>query len=60
MIVATLWSPATNAGVLVQVVLTLVVVIIAIVLVRSERSLVLLVVGVAMVLLGWYGIRGLH
>ena len=60
MIVATLWSPATNAGVLVQVVLTLVVVIISIVLVRSERSLVLLVVGVAMVLLGWYGIRGLH
>ena len=28
--------------------------------VRRERSLVLLVTGIALVVLGWYDIRGLH
>ncbi|MFK8023360.1 MAG: hypothetical protein AB8G26_05280 [Ilumatobacter sp.] len=28
--------------------------------VRRERSLVLFAVGITMVVLGWYGIRGLH
>ena len=28
--------------------------------VRKETSLVLLVIGITLVVLGWYGIRGLH
>ncbi len=54
------WSPTTDAGVVVQVVVTILLGAALAVAVRRERSLVLLVVGVTMVLLGWYGIRGLH
>lgn len=55
-----LWSPRTDAGVLVQVIVTIVLVISLVWVVRRERSLVLLIVGVGMVVLAWYGIRGLH
>ncbi|MEM9517169.1 MAG: hypothetical protein AAGA42_20140 [Actinomycetota bacterium] len=55
-----LWSPRTDGGVAVQVGLTIVVVAIAAWAVRRERSLVLLVVGAGLVLLGWYGVRSLH
>lgn len=54
------WAPSTEAGVVVQVVITLAVAAAAIALVRREHSLVLLVVGLAAVALGWYGLRGLH
>lgn len=57
---ASWWSPTTDLGVLVQVIVTLVVAVAALMVVRAERSLVLLVVGLTMVILGWYGIRGLH
>lgn len=57
---ASWWSPTTDAGVLAQVVVTLLVASAVIVLVRQERSLVLLAVGVTLVVLGWYGIRSLH
>lgn len=57
---ASWWSPATDTGVVVQVVATLLLGAAIAVAVRRERSLVLLVVGVTMIVLGWYGIRGLH
>lgn len=55
-----LWSPRTDAGVLVQVVVTVALAVGLVWAVRSERSLVLLVVGFGMIVLGWYGIRALH
>lgn len=55
-----LWSPRTDAGVLVQVIVTILLVIVLVWVVRRERSLVLLIVGIGMVVLAWYGIRGLH
>ncbi len=58
--IANWWFPETDAGVVVQVVVTLFVAIALGVAVRKERSLVLLVIGVTLVTLGWYGIRGLH
>lgn len=57
---ATWWSPATDAGVAIQLVITVLFAAVLIVLVRRERALVLLVVGVTMVVIGWYGIRSLH
>ena len=54
------WFPETDAGVVVQVVVTLLIGVVLGVAVRKERSLVLLVTGVTMVTIGWYGIRGLH
>ncbi len=54
------WFPETDAGVVVQVIVTLVIALTIGVAVRKEPSLVLLVIGVTMVTLGWYGIRGLH
>jgi hypothetical protein len=59
-LIASWWFPETDAGVVVQVVVTLLIAIALGVLVREERSLVLLVIGVTLVTLGWYGIRGLH
>ncbi len=59
-VTASWWSPATDTGVVVQVVATLLLGAAIAVAVRRERSLVLLVVGVTMIVLGWYGIRGLH
>ena len=59
-VIASWWFPETDAGVLVQVVVTLAIAIGLGIAVRSERSLVLLVIGITMVTLGWYGIRGLH
>ena len=58
--VASWWSPQTDAGVVVQVVLTIALGATAAWFARRERSLVLVVVGVTLVLLGWYGVRGLH
>ncbi|MGA9277679.1 hypothetical protein [Ilumatobacter sp.] len=60
MTVATWWSPTTDAGVAVQVVVTILVALVIVALVREERSLVLLTVGVTLVILGWYGVRSLH
>ncbi len=54
------WFPETDAGVVVQVIVTLLIALAIGVMVRRETSLVLLVVGITMVTLGWYGIRGLH
>ncbi|MEM1332354.1 MAG: hypothetical protein AAGG08_02755 [Actinomycetota bacterium] len=58
--VASWWSPQTDAGVVAQVVVTIIVGAAATVAARREPSLQLLAVGITMVLLGWYGIRGLH
>ncbi len=55
-----LWSPRTDGGVAVQVMLTIAVIAAAAWAVRRERSLVLLVVGLGLVVLGWYGVRSLH
>ena len=60
LVIATWWSPTTDSGVIVQVIVTLLLGLAIGVVVRRERSLVLLTVGLTMVLLGWYGIRGLH
>ena len=60
MTVASWWFPETDAGVAVQVVVTILIGLSLTVLVRRERSLVLLVTGITLVVLGWYGIRGLH
>lgn len=54
------WFPETDAGVVVQVIVTVLIALVLGVLVRKESSLVLLVVGLTLVTLGWYGIRGLH
>lgn len=54
------WFPTTDLGVGVQVVVTILIGVALGVLVRREPSLVLLVVGATLVILGWYGIRGLH
>lgn len=58
--IASWWSPDTDAGVAVQVVATIAVGIALGLAVRKEHSLLLLVIGITMVTLGWYGIRGLH
>lgn len=55
-----LWSPRTDAGVAGQVVATILIVVAVVWAVRRERSLVLLVVGIGMVVLAWYGVRALH
>lgn len=55
-----LWSPQTDAGVLAQVIITLVVIGVLIWFVRREKALVQLVVGVGMVVLAWYGFRTIH
>ena len=54
------WSPTTDAGVAAQVIVTVLIAVALGVLARRESSLVLLVVGITLVILGWYGIRGLH
>ena len=58
--IATWWFPTTDGGVVVQVIVTILLGVALGVLVRKETSLVLLVIGVTLVTLGWYGIRGLH
>ncbi len=52
--------PATDAGVVGQVLGVLAVTIAVVWFVRRERALVTLVVGVSLVLLGFFGLRGLH
>jgi hypothetical protein len=58
--VGDLWSPQTDAGVVAQVIVTLVVIGVLVWLVRREKALVQLVVGVGMVVLAWYGFRTIH
>lgn len=58
--IADLWSPQTDAGVITQVIITLLLIGVSIWLVRREKALVQLVVGIGMVVLAWYGIRALH
>ena len=58
--IASWWSPETDLGVGIQVVVTVLIAIAVGIAVRREQALVLFVVGVTMVLLGWYGLRGLH
>jgi len=52
--------PATDAGVIVQTLGVLAVTIAVVRLVRRERALVTLVIGVSLMLLGFFGLRGLH
>jgi hypothetical protein len=52
--------PRTDAGALAQVIGVIAVTVIVALLVRRERSLVMLAVGAAMVLLGVMGLRTLH
>jgi uncharacterized membrane protein (Fun14 family) len=59
-VIASWWSPTTDAGVVVQVIVTLLVGTTLGLALRREQSLVLVVIGVTMVVLGWYGMRGLH
>lgn len=59
-LLASWWFPETDAGVVLQVIVTLLIGVAIAIAVRRERSLLLLVIGVTMVTLGWYGIRGLH
>lgn len=58
--IASWWLPGTDTGVVVQVIVTLLVAVVLGVIVRRETSLLLLVAGLTMVTLGWYGIRALH
>jgi len=55
-----LWSPQTDAGVVVQVLVTIALTAVALWLVRRERALVQLVLGIGMVVLAWYGVRAIH
>ncbi len=59
-LIASWWFPETDAGVAVQVAVTLLIGIVIGAAVRKEPSLVLLVIGITLVTMGWYGIRGLH
>ncbi len=52
--------PRTDAGVLAQVVSVIVLMAVVIVLVRRERSLVMLALGVGICVLGLMGVRALH
>jgi len=52
--------PRTAGGVAVRVFPVLVVMIIVVVLVRRERTLVTFTLGLALVVLGLMGVRGLH
>ena len=52
--------PATDAGVIGQILGVLAVTIAVVRLVRRERALVTLIIGVSLVLLGFFGLRGLH
>lgn len=52
--------PRTDAGALAQVIGVFAVTVIVVVLVRRERSLVTLTIGVGMMLLGVMGLRTLH
>ncbi|MGD9796441.1 MAG: hypothetical protein AB7V43_23490 [Acidimicrobiia bacterium] len=52
--------PATDAGAVSQILGVVAVTIIALWFVRRERALVTLVIGVSLVLLGFFGVRGLH
>ena len=60
MSIGDLWSPRTDDGVALQVVITVLSVGALAWVVRRERALLLLVVGVGMVVLAWYGVRALH
>lgn len=53
-------SPSTDRGALLQALLVVVLTAVVVTMVRRERSLVLLVVGIAAVLLGLMGLRTLH
>ncbi len=55
-----LWSPQTDAGVVAQVFITLLVIGVVVWFVRREKALVQLVVGIGMVVLAWYGFRTIH
>ena len=50
--------PATDAGVIGQTLGVLAVTIAVVLLVRRERALVTLVIGVSLVLIGFFGVRG--
>jgi len=52
--------PRTDAGAFVQVLVVIALTAVAAVAVRRERSLVTLVIGVGMVVLGLIGMRALH
>lgn len=52
--------PATDAGVIGQTLGVLAVTIAVVWLVRRERALVTLVIGVSLMLLGFFGLRALH
>ncbi|MEM9041407.1 MAG: hypothetical protein AAGD33_16040 [Actinomycetota bacterium] len=62
MTVASWWSPATDAGVVVQFIVTVVIgsSVAALLLRRGEREVAWLAVGITTLLVGWYGLRGLH
>lgn len=52
--------PSTDAGVAAQVASLVVMTIGVTWQVRRERSLVMLTIGVAMLVVGWFGLRALH
>ncbi len=58
--IASWWSPTTDTGVMIQIAATTLIGVTLGVALRREPSLVLLVIGVTLVVLSWYGIRGLH
>ena len=58
--VGDLWSPQTDEGVAAQVIITLEVFALLVWLVRREKALVQLVVGLGIVVLSWYGFRTIH
>jgi hypothetical protein len=52
--------PSTDAGAMTEFVLVVVASIVLAWLVRRERALVMLTIGVSMVVLGWFGVRSLR
>jgi threonine/homoserine/homoserine lactone efflux protein len=55
-----LWSPSTDLGALVQVIITLAITLGLAFAVRREKALVQLVIGIGMVVLAWFAFRTLH
>lgn len=55
-----IWSPRTDLGVLVEVIVAVVIIVSLAFAVRREKALVQLVIGIGMVVLAWFAFRTLH
>jgi hypothetical protein len=55
-----LWSPRTDLGALIQAIIAVAIIVSLTYVVRREKALVQLVIGIGMVVLAWFAFRTLH